>query len=192
MIFKEFANRLLGSKSKLKIALHFLSDRGPTGERELARSIDISHVAVSKALRDMESVNFLRKSRMGNVNVWSLNEKSYAFNYAKDLQVLAKNPPLLKLKKDLETDLGKYAPIKRLVLFGSVSEGMEKETSDIDLFILIDKEENKKNILKIVLEVSERYRELYGNRISALILTEKETKNKKSLMENIEKGILIR
>jgi len=191
MIFKEFANRLLGSKSKLKIALYFLSDLGPTGERELARSIGISHVAVSKALKEMESVNFSRKSKVGNVNIWSLNEKSYAYSCARDLKTLAKIPPLLRLKKDLETDFGKNKYIKRLVLFGSVAEGTEKETSDIDLFILVNNEENKKDIQKKILEVSERYKELYGNNISPLILTEKETKNK-NLMDNIDKGIVIK
>ncbi len=191
MIFKDFPIKWLGSKSKLKVVFYFLSGRGPTGERELARAIDLSHVAVNKILRDMESVNFLKKTRIGNVNMWSLNEKSYAYNHSKDLQLLAKTPPLLDLKRNLEEEFGSYSYIKRVVLFGSIAEGTEKESSDIDLFILVDKEENKKNILKKVFEISDNYKDLYGNRISPLILTERETKNNKSLMENIGRGMVI-
>ncbi len=191
MIFKDFAVKWLGSKSKLKVVFYFLSGNGPTGERELARALGLSHVAVNKILKDMSSVNFLRSARIGNVNVWSLNEKSYACNRAKDLQLLAKTPALLDLKKNLEADFGSYSYIKRVVLFGSIAEGTEKESSDIDLFILVDKEASKKSILKAVFGVSDRYKDLYGNRISLLILTEKETKNNKGLMENVGRGIVI-
>ncbi len=191
MIFKDFAIKMLGSKSKVKVALYFLSGHGPSGEREIARAVGLSHVAVSTVLADMKSVNFLRKSRIGNVNVWSLNENSYAYKHANDLQSLAKDPPLLHLKRDLESDLGKDSRIKKLVLFGSIAEGTEKENSDIDIFIMVDNEENRKGVLVKVANISERYNELYGNKISPFVLTQRENKSK-SLMNNIERGIVIK
>lgn len=191
MIFKDFANRWLGSKSKLKVALYFFSGRGPTGERELSRIVGLSHVAVGKILKDMKSVNFLNMSKIGNVNVWSLNEKSYAYKHAKDLQSLAKTQPLMQLKKDLEADFGRQKNTKKVILFGSISEGLEKEASDIDVFIMVDKTVNKKIVSGKITELSEKYRELYGNNISPTIMTETELNENKSLKENIERGIMI-
>ncbi|HLD57312.1 MAG TPA: nucleotidyltransferase domain-containing protein [archaeon] len=190
MIFREFNTKFLGTKIKIKIVLYILSGAGPVGERELARSINTSHVGVGKALRDLESVNFLRKTRIGNVNVWSLNEKSFAY-FATDLQKLAKAQPLIDIKQRIEEDFGGYNYIKKTVLFGSVAEGTEKDSSDIDLFILVDKEEHKKTALKIVLEKSDYYKERYGNPISPIIMTEKEAEKNPRLMENIRRGLVI-
>ncbi len=193
MIFRDFAIRWLGSKAKLKIALHMLAGAGPVGERELSRAVGLSHVAVGKALKDIAEVNFLRKSRAGNVNIWSLNEKSYACLCAKNLEFLSGNPPLLHLKQSLEVDFGEaYRYMKKIVLFGSIAEGTEKESSDIDLFILLEREEYKKAAMKRVIEISERYKELYGNSISPVIMTETEVKKNAGLIKNIDRGIVIR
>ncbi|MBI4163765.1 MAG: nucleotidyltransferase domain-containing protein [Candidatus Aenigmarchaeota archaeon] len=191
MIFKDFNTKFLGSKIKLKVVLYMLSGAGPVGERELSRAINTSHVGVGNVLRDLESVNFLRKTKIGNVNVWSLNEKSFAYS-ATDLQKLAKTQPLPYLKGDLEAHFGQsYAYIKKTVLFGSITEGTEKASSDIDLFILVDKEEHKKAALKIVLEKNDYYKERYGNPISPIIMTEKEAEKNPKLMESIRRGLVI-
>ncbi len=192
MIFRDFAVRLLGSKAKLKIALHMLSGTGPSGERELARSVGLSHVAVGKALKDMESANFLRKAKIGNVNVWSLNGKSYAF-LACNLEYLARNPPIVDLKQRLEADFGgAYTYIKKVVLFGSIADGRENESSDIDLFLLVGRQEHKQRAMGRVLEVAEFYRERYGNSIHAHAMTETGISRSQQLLENIKRGIVIR
>ncbi|MBI2675865.1 MAG: nucleotidyltransferase domain-containing protein [Candidatus Aenigmarchaeota archaeon] len=192
MIFHDFAFRLLGSKTKLRIALHMLSGAGPSGERELAKSVGLSHVAVGKALKDIETVNFLRKTKIGNVHVWSLNEKSYAFS-ACSLEYLAKTPPLIDLKQRLEADFGEaYTYIKKVVLFGSIADGKEKESSDIDLFLLVGRHEHKQHAMKRVLEVAEFYKERYGNSIHPHIMTEADAKRNRQLSENIKRGIVIR
>ncbi len=193
MIFRDFATRWLGSRSKIKIALFMLSGGGPAGEREIAKAVGISHVAASKALKEMESVNFLRKARIGNVNVWSLNERGYAYLEAKNLEQLAKNPPLAHLRKRLEEHFGEgYAYAKKVMLFGSIAEGAEKDTSDIDLFILVGKEADKKAVMKRALEVSGPFREFYGNSISPIIMTEKEAGKNQKLVQNISRGIVIK
>lgn len=193
MILRNFAEGWVGSKAKLKIVLFLLSGIGPTGERELARRISLSHVAVGKALRDLERVNFVSKTNIGNVNVWSVNEKSYAYLVGAHLEELAKTPPLLHLTKNLQADFGEaYSYIERVVLFGSVAEGKETERSDIDVFILVKDSAHKKAALKQALSVSGRYEELYGNALSPVIMTGAETKRNSKLLKNIERGIVIR
>jgi len=193
MIFHDFPAMWLGSKTKVKIAMHMLSGAGPVGERELARAINMSHVAVGKALEEMEKANFLQKTRIGNANVWSVNEKSYAYLCCRDMQFMSKTPPLLHLKNRLETDFGeKCKYVKKAVLFGSVAEGKEKENSDIDIFLLVEKEGDKNLADKKISDVNEGYVELYGNRLSPIILTEKESEKNKALMENIRRGVVIK
>ena len=194
MIFRDFALRWLGSKAKLRIVLHLLSGSGPSTERELARRIGLSHVAVGKALKDLESVNFLRKDRIGTANVWSVNEKGYAYLVAKDLEALAQTPPLRHLVNHLTLDLSEkaYPQVKRVVLFGSIIEGKEEETSDIDVFLQIEGLKDKEAVLRRVLELSEKYQELYGNPISPIIMTGGEAKRNRQLIKNVERGVVIR
>lgn len=192
MIFRNFPEALLGSKAKVKIILFLLSGGGPISERELARRLGFSHVAIGRSLRELRSTSLVRSLRMGNVNVWSLNESSYA-RKALNLEHLAMYPPLLDIKRNLESDFGE-APIKRVVLFGSIPEGREAEDSDIDLFLLVGSEKEKKQALEHVFKIAYKYKERYGNPLSPHILTERESKSpgNRRLMENVNRGIVIR
>lgn len=194
MIFRNFPEALLGSKAKMKIILFLLSGGGPISERELARRLGFSHVAIGRSLHELRSTSLVRSLRMGNVNVWSLNESSYA-RKALNLEHLAMYPPLLDLKRNLESDFGKaYTFIKRVVLFGSIPEGRETEESDIDLFLLVGIEKEKKQALEHAFKIADKYKERYGNPLSPHILTEREANapGNRRLMENVNRGLVIR
>lgn len=191
MIFHDFPSRWLGSVAKIKIVLYMLSGAGPAGEREISRSIGLSHVAVSNALREIGETNFLRKRKIGNVNVWSVNELSYAYMLGKHLDLLAKTPPMLDLRQHLESDFNGKA-IKKVILFGSIYAGMEKGNSDIDLFLMVENKKDIDSVMKRVASVSEFYKERYGNAISPLVMTEKEFNKNGGIKDNIRKGMIIK
>lgn len=191
MIFHDFGSRLLGSVAKTKIVLYMLSGIGPSGEREISRSIGLSHVAVGKALKEIEETNLLTKRKIGNVNVWSVNDQSYAYLIGKDVEKLAKTPPLLDLRENIEKHFS-FKKIKKAVLFGSISEGREKSNSDIDLFLMVEYHDDSVEIKKNIHVISEFYKERYGNALSPFIMTRKEFERAGDIKKKIERGIIIK
>ncbi len=194
MIFRNFAERMLGSKAKLRVLLYILSEDVPASERETAKILGISHTAVNKIMKEFYDTNLVIPIRIGNVNAWKLNKNSYAFAAVSDIVFLSKNPPLKKLKDDIQGWLLSYPGVKKAVIYGSLSEGRELPESDIDLFVLLNEEEGlKKNIIKVLSDKIQYCVEFYGNKLSPYVLTIKEATNRKKqrLIKNIENGIKV-
>lgn len=190
MRFHDFPELVLGSKAKLKVLLYFLSEDTPTSEREVSRIVGVSHTAVNKAIKDFQEANLVTPMRVGNVHVWKLNRDSYAFQAVKDLGYMARAPPLKELQDKLQIFYN-YPDVKSVIVFGSIAESRETPGSDIDLFILINRDV-KKNILQIVSKLGDEFIRRYGNMLSARIHTVEEFKKlNKNLVENINKGIKV-
>jgi predicted nucleotidyltransferase len=87
----------------------------------------------------------------------------------------------------------KYKFVERLVIFGSVSQGAENSSSDIDLFVLINSQDHKGEIEKSLEEISINCVKLYGNVLNPYILTTEELQDKREsrLIKNIKGGIKI-
>ncbi|HLC77354.1 MAG TPA: nucleotidyltransferase domain-containing protein [archaeon] len=189
MQFRNFAEDLLGSKVKIKILRIMLGEETITSERELAKMLNVSHGAVNKAMKDFYELNLVSPLRIGNVNAWQINKDSPAF-YRLDKQLFF---PLEELKNLIRGSLSHLRAIQKVIIYGSVAEGKELPNSDIDLFVLIRKKENKKSLLPIVSDLTNTCIKKFGNKISPNILTENDTKSKRNqkLMENISKGIVV-
>ena len=163
-------------------------------EREIASILKVSHMSVNRVMKELASVNFGNFVTIGKSHLWKVNHKSYAFkvlvNLIKDVLVI-KGP-----MEDLKDTLLRYLPrvsIKKIVLFGSVSKGLESANSDIDIFILVKNVDDKKALEPSIEKLSNLCFEVYGNRLSPYILTEQEMAKKTNLkiISEIEGGVQI-
>lgn len=190
MRFRGFAESLLGSKVKVKILRYILREETITSERELAEIIGVSHGAVNKAMKDFQDLNLVIPFRIGNVISWQVNRESFAYTFIpKELF-----SPIDRLKQEIKTHLEHLGTVKKVVIYGSIAEGRELSNSDIDLFILVEKEENKKTILPNVADITNKCVRLFGNKISPnIFLTAgKKSRRNKQFLDNIaSKGIVV-
>jgi predicted nucleotidyltransferase len=199
MQFRDFAETLLGSKVKVKVLRKLLTEEMLPSERELAGLIGVSHTAVIRAMNDFQAANLITPMRIGNAITWRLNKKSYAYEFLSDVIEGMQKSPLEHLKKTLQGELKGLQEKEKIrlvkaVIFGSLAEGREMPYSDVDLFILVEREEDRKHLLDSVFPVTGLFvQEIYGNKLSPQIFTMKDyadPKNKKFL-ENVNKGIMV-
>ena len=193
MQFHNFAENLLGSRVKIKLVRQLLLEEAITSERDLAKLLGISHTAVSKTLKELHEFNLVSPMRVGSVIIWQLNKDSYSYQFLSgSFKEGIKTIPLSDLKKDIESELS-FSYVKKVIIFGSVAEGREIPNSDIDLFILVGNEKDKKKMLPPLSDLSTYIINKFGNALSPHIFTPKDlmnTKNKK-LLENVNEGIIV-
>ena len=123
--FRNF-DSVISSRAKLRVLKYLLSSGPLTSEREISRLVEISHMSVNRALRAFEEANLVSLRRIGNVNCWELNRLSYSYGAIRDLEKMAKNPPLKDLQRRILErfkGLTGTGAVSRLVVFGSVSRG---------------------------------------------------------------------
>ncbi|MFZ3077637.1 MAG: nucleotidyltransferase domain-containing protein [Candidatus Aenigmatarchaeota archaeon] len=212
MQFRNFAENLLGSRAKIKVLKYLASEETITSEREIARLIGISPGAANKTLKEFQNLNLISPMKVGNATVWRMNEKSYAYSYLTDFfnKLKNKETPLSDLIEDIKRGLQKVkitlsedskkvssrylSGIKKVILFGSVAEGRELPESDIDLFIQMESEKDRMNVIWTLdngLNITCLRR--YGNKLNSHIFTSVDMKNPKhkKFLENVMKGIRV-
>lgn len=170
------------SETQLKIVRFLLSHEAAMSEREIASIVKVSHMSVNRALQKLADINLVNFIKIGKAHLWKVNRKSYAFKalsgivaHMSDITV-----PLEELKTVIMQNLPKSS-VKKVVLFGSVAKGEEKPNSDIDLFILVDGQNEKRTVEPAIDKLSTICLERYGNRLSAYILTQKDLQKKQHL-----------
>ena len=183
---------VLNSKTKIKIIKFLLTHEASMSEREIASILKVSHMTINRTMQDLAELNFVNFVTIGKAHLWQVNRKSYAFRVLSELIKDFSNikNPLKDLKKILLQNLPKTL-IKRVVLFGSIAKASEKANSDIDIFILVKNKQSQGKLDSHIERLSNICLELYGNSLSAYILTEQELKQKAKLkiISEIEKGI---
>jgi uncharacterized protein len=188
---------IINSAAKLRLLKFLLSGPVPEmSERAFAKMVNMSNVALNRAMAELADINLVKSNRVAGANVWKINEKSYAYKVLK--QVVTGNEtgtlPIEAVKKELAKELGKMAVISAS-LFGSIARGDEKEGSDIDLFVLVKNDTDKKSVEEALERIATDLVERYGNVLMPYILTEKEYRQKAGLavIKNIQKeGIKIK
>ena len=182
----------LSSQNKKSIAEFFIKHDLAISEREIGKLLNIPSMTTHRILREFEALNFINISRVGTANVWKLNKNSYVYQAFKQLFDFYKtvSSPLESLI-DLFKAYLSLPEVKKVILYGSVARGEEKQESDIDICILVATLQAKAKIDSIVDQVAIKCLDLFGNRLEAYVLTKKEygdLKNKK-LVQAIKKGI---
>jgi predicted nucleotidyltransferase len=192
MQFRDFIRKALGSEGRVRVLLYLFKNQTPASEREIARILGMSNVTVNKIMKDFYDVNLVAPMRVGSAQVWRLNEQSYAYSALRSMEGLAERPPLENLKWNIWEVLHDLA-VKKAVIFGSVAEGRESPSSDIDIFVVIEREEARKPILERLTKLAGICLQLYGNSLSVTVMTEKESRSGRNqkLMDSVKKGITV-
>jgi predicted nucleotidyltransferase len=147
-------------------------------EREVVRKAVVSKGSAGSILRKLGEIRVLKSKRRGRMVFYSLNMKNAV---AKQFKVLFNVYALNKLVDEIKRES------KKVILFGSCSEGTDTEESDVDLFVLT----NEKNL------VNSRVGSYEGvdRRIAPIIANSTEfvqlRKNDKPLYDRILKGIVL-
>jgi predicted nucleotidyltransferase len=181
------------SPAKMAVAARIIKPGFVMSGRELAKLCGLSHSWVINILKEYEGINFISGRRTGKTVIWTAKTNSYAYITACKLFGSSRMfSPLTHLKELIIKNL-KGLPVKKAVIFGSVAQGAEKPDSDIDLFVLIGRAEEKKKTEDSLKELSFLCGEIFGNTLHFYILAENEYKKKEKsgLIKNIEKGIRV-
>lgn len=142
--------------------------------RKIATMAEVSPASASLTLRDLYDQGLLKKEVIGRQTFYSAILESPVVKQFKVFDTVIELYPLIEELKE---------STKKIILFGSAAEGTNTEESDIDLFILTDKQEDVKGSLK------------QKTQISPVITTsenyQKFKSDNKPLYENIKKGIVL-
>jgi predicted nucleotidyltransferase len=147
-------------------------------EREVVRRARVSKGSANKILRKLSEIKVFNRSKRGRMVFYSLNMKNAV---ARQFKVLFNVYSLNELVEEIKQDC------KRIILFGSCSEGTDVKESDVDLFILT----NEKNRVKSIVNTYQKA----GKRIAPIIVNSNEfiklRREDKPLYDRILKGILL-
>ncbi len=69
----------LFSPVKLKIVKFLLKNESLMSEREISRSLNVSHMSVNRIMRELAALHFVTLTRAGTAHLWKTNRDSYAF-----------------------------------------------------------------------------------------------------------------
>ena len=188
MKLHRYLEEVLGSPIRVRL-LRFLfkfPERG-FGIRELARFLEVNHRPVAGAVRSLRDNNLVNLRIAGRSNLIYLNRESFLAQQLRSIFIEeAKSPKFLV---DLISQGLPRRKIQLCALFGSVAQGREKPTSDIDLLIITS---HKKEIASAVEALQEKILYLLGNPLSPLIVTKKYFESiNPPLKDNIMKNHLL-
>lgn len=194
MIFKDSILKVLSTRVKVRIIQHFLSGPPKMSEREVGRALKLSHMSVNRAVNELQSINFLRSSRAGNINLWEVNDSGFSYKTIKRLLNDFSDAvnPLISLEQTIKKAF-KGHKIQKAVIYGSVASSTEEPGSDIDLLVITGTDKDKIGLRPAIEKLERECLELYGNPLSPYLLTEKEFTEKRSLavIKQAEAGLII-
>lgn len=164
--------RLFTSTTRVSILEQFLLNPGNEYHiRELARIVEATPIYVQKELKNLESLGLLGSRKKGNMMLYKLRTKS---PIAEDLKRIFLKTESIGQAIMKELDIRK---IKFAFIFGSFAKGVETQTSDVDVLIIGDV--NEDDVLRSISKTERRI----GRQINFMLWTEKE------FLEKAEKKI---
>lgn len=185
---------LIQSENKLKIIKFLLTHEAAMSEREIASILQISHMGINRALRELADLNFVDYTVVGKAHLWKVNRKSYIYKTLGQFIKATKN--LIDPFSELKELILKTLPLKlidRIIIFGSIAGRSSKPDSDIDVFILLKNADGLKAAEHSIEKLSAQCLDTFGNRLSPYVLTNEQYRQKKNLnlISEINKGIQI-
>ena len=194
MKFHESPVEIINNGIKIDLVRHLMRREAPMSEREIASILKVSHMSVNRTLKELAANNMVSFVTAGKAHLWKLNRSSYGFKVLSGIieKMALLEPPLNDLIKTIRRGIPSRLALKA-VLFGSVAKGGESAASDIDLFLLAKDSKAKNELAAAAGELSNKCLDLYGNKLSAYVLTQREAQETKNtnILQEIEKGIQI-
>jgi predicted nucleotidyltransferase len=172
MIFHNILDILFSTWSHtavLRVLWHY--SNGITG-REISRLAGMNHRACQKALATLESIGIIERRRGGRDHLFTLNRTN--------ILVIDGVLPLLAVEEEfskkafafLAQKLKKYCI--SIILFGSVARKDETVTSDFDLCLIVEKDQQTTTTSDVVHSIAGEFRRTFGGNIAPFIITHKE------------------
>jgi predicted nucleotidyltransferase len=159
--------------------LFFGDPMGEYHEREVMRRTRVSKGSANKLLRLLAREGFLQRQKIGRIVLYRLNTREPAARQFKILMNVFGLRPLVAELKD---------HARRIILFGSSSEGTDVKNSDIDVLVLTTEKE-------IVRRKIGEFSKKGGRRLASIVVDANELVRLKTrdrpLYENIERGITL-
>ena len=127
-------------------------------QREVARIAGVSVGATNQILRVLADEEIVVRERRGKMFFYKYNLENPV---ARQLKVLLNVGSLDRLVKQLRDHC------KRIILFGSCSEGTDVKSSDVDLFVLTNEKVETKKVI-------DKFRRRIERRVAPIILSANE------------------
>lgn len=148
-------------------------------EREVVRRTGVSKGSAGKILKLLASLDFLTREEKGRMAIYKLNLKEPT---VRQFKILVNIFAL----KNLLDKLRQFS--RKVVLFGSCSQGTDAKESDIDLLIITTEKEWVRKITSEFNQENERKVAPVVVSMNEYVLLRKEDR---PLYENIERGVVL-
>ena len=149
--------------------------------REIARLTTVSPIYVSKELGRLREMNLVTKAWKANLHLYSINPACVFLHELR--QIFLKTDFLGELMRERLADKVKYC-----FIYGSFAQGTERKSSDIDLFVV--SEMNEDELISIIQELERKI----GREIN-YVLWNSRTFSKRAkghhLLTSIKKGKIV-
>lgn len=179
-------DQLFGSKTRVSLLTKLLLNPDKSFyTRELSRELCITYSMLYKEQKKLVALNIVQEEKRGKITLVTANKKLPYFNDLKNL--IIKTAGLGDLLKNSFAEL---QGIKYMLVYGSIASGQESASSDIDLLIV--GEANEEKILTIAGNVEKQV----GREVNYILWSPSEfmqrVKSKHHLLVDIaEKPVMI-
>ena len=148
------------TKKQLKILSVFAKDIfvSLTFKQIKEQSKQKSNNIVQIALKEFQKQNVVQTQKIGNVVMYQLNlDNNLALSYLNLLHEFELNKFFFpkKILQELQTRISKYTSFFILIIFGSYAKGKATTKSDLDLAVIVESEQIKKEVIPL-LETAKR------------------------------------
>lgn len=175
-------NRLFGSRTRVALLSKLMTNPDRSFFiRELSRELKIPYGMLYKEEKNLVSLGILVEEKRGKVTLVSVNKKLPYF--AEIRRLITKTAGLGDLMKSA---LSKLEGIRYALVYGSFASGEEAESSDIDLLIVGDANEEK--VLKAISETEKEA----GREINYILWSGKEFAKRVKSRHHLLKDIVSR
>ena len=180
MRFKNPLDKVLPSKSKIRILRYLVNYGREIPVREFSREIGMAPPNMLKTLKGLEEENIVIKRQFGRSVVYSLSKGHFLVD--KIIIPLFKNEAMAK--NELAKKIKKYIKFsfESIILFGSIAREEEGARSDIDIAFIIKDSSNVEKVEKNILSINPILSKYFGNTISPIVI------EKSDFIKRLKKG----
>jgi predicted nucleotidyltransferase len=165
-------DRLFGSKTRVSLLSKLLMNADRSWYiRELSRELEIPYGMLYKEVKNLVSLDVINEEKRGKITLVSVNKSLPFFAELKSLMVKT-----VGLGDLLRTALSELKEIRYALVYGSFASGEESASSDVDLLIVGDVDEER--VLSVVGGIEKELE----REINYILWTEKE------FMERVKRG----
>lgn len=161
-------NQLLGSETRVKILAKLaLNSDSAFYMRELERELGINFASIHRELTNLKKLGLVTDERRGKIRLFRINKSSPIYPEVRGLML--KTAGIGDVIRDALKGVGE---VKYALVFGSIARGDEKTSSDVDLLLIGDIDEEK------LIAKTRNAEDKIGREINYIIWSEKEFKKR--------------